>query len=325
MQAITIARPTAITQDEDIASLVNEWKLQLRLQVASGEIADSTRVTYERGMDKFMSWLQAQDVYQIDSDDIRRWLAEMRATSKVDTANTHYHGVRHFFAWAVGKRRLFYDPTTGVKGAKRIASRAHKRDILSDAEVRAVLAQPDTATAAGKRDAAILYLKAFTGVRDVELHRADLSDLRVINGSLLLYIRGKGRQESDEYVVVDNPQAQDAIHAWLSVRGGLPGALFLSLSRRNSKGSLEDRRLSLRSIRELIIGYYQAAGVYNPDGRKSSHSLRHTAITSAFVHGASVPQVKVMARHKSEDTTMGYYHAIDRLQNPGERFIRYDD
>jgi hypothetical protein len=36
-------------------------------------------------------------------------------------------------------------------------------------------------------------------------------------------------------------------------------------------------------------------------------------------------QARAMARHKSLDTTMVYYHELDRLSNPAEAFINYDD
>jgi site-specific recombinase XerD len=41
--------------------------------------------------------------------------------------------------------------------------------------------------------------------------------------------------------------------------------------------------------------------------------------------GAPVQKVQSMARHKNIDTTMIYYHEVDRLTNPAEDFINYGE
>lgn len=40
--------------------------------------------------------------------------------------------------------------------------------------------------------------------------------------------------------------------------------------------------------------------------------------------GAPAHKVQAMARHASIDTTMIYYHEIDRLSDPAERYIVYN-
>jgi site-specific recombinase XerD len=46
---------------------------------------------------------------------------------------------------------------------------------------------------------------------------------------------------------------------------------------------------------------------------KTTHSLRHSAITNAIRNGAEPMQVKAMARHTSFDTTLGYIHGELRI------------
>ena len=93
-------------------------------------------------------------------------------------------------------------------------------------------------------------------------------------------------------------------------------ALFLSLSNR-SRGA----RLSTRAIRELVKERYKKAGIFSEN--KTTHSLRHSAITSAIRGGATLLQVQAMARHASSDTTLGYIHEVNRMENPAEDLIRY--
>jgi integrase len=88
---------------------------------------------------------------------------------------------------------------------------------------------------AGKRqapahDRAILTLMAYTALRTVEVHRTE-------TGKLVLTVQGKGRRSKDEIVVIDNPEAVEALYAWLAQRGDAPGPLFTSMSDRNKAGS----------------------------------------------------------------------------------------
>ena len=92
--------------------------------------------------------------------------------------------------------------------------------------------------------------------------------------------------------------------------------MFVSYSDRPNGG-----RLSRRAIRGIIKGYFITAGVH---GNKTTHSLRHTAITSAIRHGAPAEKVRGMSRHASLDTLMIYFHEADRIDKPAVQYISYE-
>ncbi|RLC75123.1 MAG: hypothetical protein DRI81_12630 [Chloroflexi bacterium] len=94
--------------------------------------------------------------------------------------------------------------------------------------------------------------------------------------------------------------------------------LFVSLSNR-TRGN----RLTTRAIRAIVKDRYAQAGVVG--NRKTTHSLRHSAITNAIRRGATPMQVQAMARHSSFDTTLGYFHQEARTANPAEDFIEYGE
>ena len=95
-----------------------------------------------------------------------------------------------------------------------------------------------------------------------------------------------------------------------------PEPLFVSFSNRsNGQG------LSGGALRLIVKTAYRQAGITSE--RKTAHSLPHTAITKAIQRGAKPIKVQSMARHKSLDTTMIYYHELDRLEDPAEDYIRY--
>ena len=319
LKPITTGTPATVHTLAEVSDLIAAWHVSLDRLVAAGDLARTTRNTYAIGAAKFTAWAETQAIGQVTSDTIREWIASLRsAGKKAGSINTWLAGLRAFYSWALGAGRMWIDPTAGVKGDKRAGTKQkHKRQALTDREVMRVLSKPDTSTATGTRDKAIVSIMAYTAARTIEVYRADLADLKSEGGQLVLYVQGKGHDDKDELIVIDNPQAAGALHDWLSTRGDRPGPLFLSQSDR-SNGD----RLSLRAIREIIKGYYKAAGVVGKD--KTTHSLRHAAISNAIRHGAPVQKVQAMARHASIETTMIYYHEVDRLSDPAERYISYN-
>lgn len=310
--------PHALTPSGDLDSLVADWIASLDLLVRAGEISKTTRQTYQRGAAKFVAWCRQQPV--VSEDVIREWIAQLRAEDiKPASINTWLAGVRSLFEWASSKGRVPFNLAAGIKGAKRKGTtKAHSREALTDREVMRVLARTERTTPEGRRDYAILTLMAFTAARTIELHRANVQDLRTESGRLVLDVQGKGRVESDELLVIANPIAEGAVCDWLAVRESPGNPLFVSMSDR-SKGE----RLSLRAMRGLVKQHYKAAGILGD--RKTTHSLRHAAITNAVRHNAPVQKVRTMARHASLETTMIYFHEVDRIENPAEDYIAYED
>ena len=315
---LIVTTPADIIQSIDFDQAITLWHDALELRIRTGELAKITATTYKKGMQKFTDWMQAEHPDSISPDTIRQWLAYMLKDNQKRSVNTWLAGVRSFFTWCTDARLIPYNPTATVKGVSRKGeTQAHRKNPLTNAEVRRLLAMPDTSTAQGARDNAMLHLFLFTAMRSIEINRSDLSDWQTIGTQQVIYYQGKGHNEKDALKVVVDPVA-DAVQLWLSYRGNKPGALFTSLSDRS-----QGERLSLRAIRNLIKDYMHSAGIDDP--KKTTHSLRHTAITNAIVNGATLRQVQVLAGHASANTTSIYIHNVDRLTNPGEKFIDYSN
>ncbi len=315
--ALIPAHPQAL-QAFDFDALVSDWLAHLDLRVSTGELAENTGATYKRGWRKFSEWLQDyQDSPSVTGEVIRAWIAEIKGRGySPATINAWYAGVRAFFAWLVSDRGLNVNPTLGIRGARRRGTTTtHKRDSLTDTEMLRVLAFYAPQDAQAARNRAMLYLMAYTALRSVEIARADLQDLRTESGRLVLYVQGKGHEEKDTPVII--PQAaQGALYDWLALRDAEPGPLFWAV-----KGKRKGERLSTRSIRRIVKAAFTGAGIQGKG--KTAHSLRHTAITNAIRNGAPIQKVRAMARHASIETTMIYYHEVDRLENPAEDFVSY--
>ena len=306
---------TCITVPE--VDLLDAWLAHTR--DAEGAAASTLRA-YRKGMDVFTDWLQESgNCRTVMPTTVVEFKVHLQERYSAQTVNLRLSAVRSFYSWMVVTGRLPISPAEAVKGAKRSNSRRHKRDALSSGEVLAVLETCDDSLI-GVRDRAILTLMAYCALRAIEVHRANVGNLRTRDERLILEVQRKGRKEPDDLVVI--PKDQEAVlRGWLvarmrSANHGESDPLFVSLSNRTSS-----RRLSTRAIRGMIKERYREVGVVG--NRKTAHSIRHSAVTNAIRHGGTPLQVKALAGHSSFDTTLGYFHAEARTANPAEDLISY--
>lgn len=268
--------------------------------------------TYKRAIKQFFKYIDKRGISQPTREDIVSFREGLKEGHKASTIQNYIVAVRLFFKWTA-QERLYPDIAQHIKGAK--LSKDHKKDYLTSQQVKNILGSVDTHTEKGRRDYAIFALMVTGGLRDIEVHRANIEDLRALGDNTVLYLQGKGREDRAEYVKVPN-EVERAIRASLADRKDLAGSqpLFTSLSN-NSKGG----RISTRSISGIVKSSLIKAG-YNSD-RLTAHSLRHTAVTLSLLGGNSLQEVQQFARHSNISTTQIYAHNLDRSKNQCENTI----
>lgn len=271
------------------------------------DASPKTVETYTRAIRQFLSFVSVNGITKPTREDVLAFREELKASGhKPTTVQNYITATRLFFRWAE-QEGIYPNIADRVKGAK--LDRDHKKDYLTSAQVKEVIKSIDRDSLQGARDYAILTLMVTGGLRDIEVSRADIGDLRTAGDSIVLYVQGKGREEKTEYVKISAP-VEKAIRAYLKKRGDAePGEpLFTSLSN-NSKG----KRLSTRSISGIVKARLQAAGY--DSSRLTAHSLRHTAVTLSLLAGKDITEVQQFARHANISTTMIYNHALDKAKN----------
>jgi site-specific recombinase XerD len=168
--------------------------------------------------------------------------------------------------------------------------------VLSAEEVQRVLATPDRSTVRGRRDAAILLLLARLGLRASEIVFLELSDLHWRAGEIV--IRGKGPQRDHVPLLAE---VGDAIARYLQ-HGRGP-----SVSRRVFLRAIPPRVGLARpcAIDHIVRLAFSRAGV-RPRPRRVAHLFRHSLATRMIRHGASLPEIAEVLRHRSQSTTVIY-------------------
>ena len=276
------------------------------------DASPKTVETYSKALRQLFRYFGEHGISKPSREDVLSFREALREDHKPSTVQTYIIAIRLFFQWTA-QEGLYPDIAQHIKGAK--LTKEHKKDYLTSSQVKAILKRIDRTDAQGRRDFAIFALMVTGGLRDIEVHRANIEDLRTLGDSTVLYLQGKGREERAEYIKI-TPEVEKAIRASLTDRKSTDGKspLFISLSN-NSNGE----RISTRSISGTIKHYLRIAG-YDSE-RLTAHSLRHTAVTLSLLGGKTLQEVQQFARHSNISTTQIYAHNLDRAKNNCEATI----
>lgn len=270
---------------------------------------DKTVESYTRSIRQFMNYLQDNGITQPTRDDVISYRDNLKLNHKATTVQSYLMAVKQFFRWT-DQEGIYPNIADHVKGAK--IETGFKKDYLTSKQVGKLLNKVDCTTLKGLRDYAIIALMVTTGMRAIEVERANIEDMRTVADFVALFIQGKGRDDKTEYVKVE-PPVEDAIRAYLKARGKVEGKdpLFASIAHRN-----DGERMTTRSISRIVKDAMLEADL-NSD-RLTAHSLRHTAATLNLLNGGTPEETRQLLRHANINTTLIYSHALERAKNESE-------
>lgn len=301
MQALIATYPNTIMPSSDVT-----WELMSRF-IRYVDASPKTVETYTRALRQLIYYLSSRHIGSPTREDLIEWRDELKETHKPTTVQNYIAAVRLFFRWTA-QEGIYPDISNHLKGAK--LDRANKKDALTASQLKHILASMQRDSVQEKRDYAIVLLMANCALRDIEISRANIEDMRPVGDAPALYVQGKGHNEKTEFVKM-HPETEKAIREYLAVRKpASPSEPLFSSTSNNSTG----KRLSTRSVSKIVKETFRAAGYDSP--RLTAHSLRHTGVTLALLAGAPVEVVREYARHTNINTTMIYCHALDKASNP---------
>lgn len=172
--------------------------------------------------------------------------------------------------------------------------RAEVPKTINPGEVEQVLASCDAATAAGRRDRAILLLLARLGLRASEVVSLRLNDIDWTAGTFV--VRGKGSRREVMPLLDDIGQA---LADYLA--DGRPTCdsrrVFVRLC-------APYRELKTPSLCDIVKRALTRAGIDAPF--KGAHLLRHSLATRLLASGASLTEIGELLRHERLETTQIY-------------------
>jgi integrase/recombinase XerD len=220
--------------------------------------------------------------------------------------------LRGFFGWLAKKRYILYNPASELELPRM--DRHLPRNIMSEAEVEAVIMQVDLSSPLGLRDRAMLEVLYSTGLRRFELCRLQCRDIFIDTGVLMVR-EGKGRK--DRMI----PIGERAL-AWVEkYRVDLRPRLVGKHNNSNDGGSLflsyRGKPLDLNSLSKIVRTYIRSSGI---EKEGSCHMFRHTIATLMLENGADIRYIQQILGHTSLESTQIYTHvSIKKLKEVHEK------
>ena len=294
---------------------ISDWRSVVGMFIAGQDVKESSRSLYTRTLSQYFIWIEktGRRLNDLDRESILEYKDSLLSSGlSALTISSYLVVVRKFYEWTESLR-IYPNIAKGIKTPRR--KQAFKKQHLPESKSRELL---DYYREKSLRDFAIVNLLLRTGLRTIEVVRADVGDITFKGDKRVLLIWGKGHTEKDSFVVLTD-KAYNPIREYLETRKGVKSGdpLFISNSRQNY-----GERLTTRTISGLCKEGLREIGL---DGKEfTAHSLRHTTAVEILKNGGGITDVQDVLRHTSPVTSQIYTESIKeelRLQNSPESLL----
>ena len=300
---VKVENTAIVAADNFGTSVIDEF-------ISSRHASENTNRTYRNALKQLVKYFAANNITQPAESDIDSFVNTLKAAKKsAATIRLYVTVCKSFFAFTA--RKGFYPDVAADVTLKLRKSNTHAKRALTAAQAKALLASVKGDNLQARRNRAIIALALVTGVRTVEISRANRGNLREDGvGGYFLAVTGKGRLTADSEVRVP-PAVAKLIDEYLSLRGEVEDSepLFTSASRNaNWDKNRYGNRLSEQSVGKMIKRQMKSVGI--DDKRITAHSTRHFCATQALRNGIDIREVSAMLRHSNLSVTLIYAHDI---------------
>jgi integrase/recombinase XerD len=264
------------------------------------------RTIEQRGahLSKFIDWCHQRGI--LKPREVTRKILQHYQTqlsrSRKETGESYSAGylgsiismIKAFFKWLARNDHILHNPASELELPRKVKHIPH--NILSSAEVEAVMMQVDLSSFLGLRDRAILEVLYSTGIRRFELSRLDCKDVFIDSGMVLIR-EGKGRK--DRMV----PIGERAL-AWVEkYKIDLRPVLMVKEDEEALFLSWRGNRLDPSNVTRVVSEYVRDSGI----GKEGScHMFRHTMATLMLENGADIRYIQQILGHSNLDATQIY-------------------
>ncbi len=283
------------------------------LDIEKGLSAKSQE-NYARFLKRFLDWLKANNLYELkphelSSDHVWRYRVFLSRQQPLKNSQSLKKSTQNYYLIALrsllnyfANRDIISLPAEKIKLARDKSERSVR--FLTLDQLEKLFSAPDTASAAGLRDYAILRVLFSTGMRVAELVALDRNQIRIKPSikDLEIGIVGKGGRSRTIYF---SEGALAALAKYLKTRQDDDSALFLNY--RSRTGS--PRRLTPRSIEKQIKKYAVQSGI---PLTTTPHVMRHSFATDLLAQGVDLRTIQEFLGHKSIAATQIYAHVTSK-------------
>lgn len=248
---------------------------------------------------------------QIEPDDIRRWYSRLSDGLRASLAESGRNGsatvarsyrlLRAILQTAVDDDILTRNPCR-IPGAGD--ARSPERPVLSAQEIGRLADEVPLSYRA------FVLVAGFTGLRAGEIAALRLSDLDLRRGNAVLRVNRRFYRVAGT-LTIDTPKSEAGART-LPLPAFVADELRAHLAEFRPDAGPSDLVFVTSGGRDVLDGYSQVVRraldrIGRTDAR--AHDLRHSALTSAAEHGATLATLMQMAGHSTPDAAQRYQHA----------------
>jgi site-specific recombinase XerD len=289
--------PTTVSAPNDIVELVPEFRVMLQALNRSSD----TITAYMAGVEALRVFLVAKGmptaVDAVAREHIEAayaaWLESGYAAASV---KNRHDGIRQFFAWCEEEGEI-PEGKSPMRHVKAPLVPLNPPDVLSEAQIRALLQACDGRTFEDRRDAALVWVLYDTGIRLAECAGLHVEDVDITDRRELRVL-GKGRRERVVPLGANAARAlgrylrmrrvgtdADRPQLWLGVRGPMTGSgIRQMLERRGIDagiGPVSPHRLRHSFAHSWLAGGGEETDLMRLAGWSSRQMLQRYAATTA--------------------------------------------
>lgn len=248
---------------------------------------------------------------QIEPDDVRRWYSRLSDGLRASLAESGRNGsatvarsyrlLRAILQTAVDDDILTRNPCR-IPGAGD--ARSLERPVLSAQEIGRLADEVPLSYRA------FVLVAGFTGLRAGEIAALRLSDLDLRRGNAVLRVNRRFYRVAGT-LTIDTPKSEAGART-LPLPAFVADELRAHLVEFRPDAGPSDLVFVTSGGRDVLDGYSQVVRraldrIGRTDAR--AHDLRHSALTSAAEHGATLATLMQMAGHSTPDAAQRYQHA----------------
>ena len=290
-----------------MADITKKWEKirndYIRYLRVERRLSANTVDAYRRDLDEFSHFIMRNyDVApeRVEQPMVERFMAWLYDRNRSAASQARrLSGVKSFYNYLLINDRVEHLPTDNVDNPRLDRTLP---DVLTVAEIDAMLATFDMTTPKGCRDSAMVEVMYSCGLRVSELTSLKISDLFFGEG----YIRIVGKGDKQRLVPISSI-ARDKIQYYMDFR--TPASHSEATVFLNNRGKPLTRVMVFNIIKQAAL----MAGI---EKQISPHTLRHSFATHLLEGGANIRQVQELLGHESILTTEVYTH-VNRRQLRG--------